>query len=125
MASCFFVSSTDIRLVIPAGEAYQPALVEGATKVAHRQGLSGAATAEFGNLVSLAATAINSSSPEAIELLIDPNGERLTARLTAQTSSSDFDEAAFAAFETRAGTNAEHFEADRDDLTIRFAVRMV
>lgn len=122
MASCFCVSSTEIRLVIPAGVAYQPALVEGATKIAHRKGLSGAAMAEFGQLVSLAATAISTSSPQAIELLIDPNNDRLTARLAARASSTNFDEATFAAFESLADKAAESFEADRDTLTIRFSV---
>ena len=109
--------------MIPAGAVYQPALVEGAIKVAIRRGLSEATADAFGQLVSLAATAINSASPSAIEMLIGPHDGQLTARLTAQLPTTEPDEITFAAFESLARANAHSLELDRRVPSIGFAFR--
>lgn len=61
----------NVRVQLPAGAAFERALIEAASKYAMRQDISAAAETAFLAGVGLAAQAVNSTEPKAIELVLE------------------------------------------------------
>lgn len=71
---------------MPAGAAYQPALVDAAQKVAARSRLEARHRADFTDMVEMAAKTLNSGEPSSVVLRIDFLGAVLAATMTAPDS---------------------------------------
>lgn len=113
MASCMgMTSSNEIRLVMPPGPVCQAALSEGAVKVALRQGLAHSTATNLGELVELAAIAINTTTPASIELTIDPDQTNLMVRLVGHHPMTEPDSAAFDELATSASDATSHYTCD-------------
>jgi hypothetical protein len=82
------VTSNAIRVQMPAGPAYQPALVDAAQKVASRSGLEVQHRVDFTDMVAMAAQTLNSGAPSSVVLEIALLGTALAATMTAPGSSA-------------------------------------
>ncbi len=107
---------------MPAGLAYQGALSEGATKVAMRQDLTPEAATDIGELVELAATAINSCAPASVELVIDPHSEHFVVVVSGLGASTPGDPVHFDTCAAYAKRVATRLHSDPAAATIRFEV---
>lgn len=118
------VSTEPVRLVVPAGDAYQPALVEGATRLALRRGVSRERSVAFGRLISLAVTALNRSAPKSIEMRIGDHGDVLSVSLAAIEATAAIDADAVREFTQRAEDDAiaPAHETATPALEFRFAI---
>ena len=116
------MTTAHIKLVVPGGEPYQGALVEGVAKVAARRGLSGPAASELAQLVTIGASAINSTEPTSIELTIDAYEAHIAVTLSGRGSTSKSDDAAVTAFATQAESGALSHKIEQSRPEIRFDV---
>lgn len=107
--------------MIPGGEPYEAALGEGVTKVALRRGLSGPDVTELASLVALAASAINTTSPASVELIIEPTDAQIGVRMTGIKPSNPARPDAFAAFAAEAAAHTTVFSTEPEKPQITFA----
>lgn len=70
-----------VRVQLPAGAAFEGALIAAASKYAMRQQISATAEAAFLTAVGRGAQAVNSTEPKAIELVLEIDDDAITASL--------------------------------------------
>ena len=72
-----------VRVQLPAGAAFERALIAAASKYAMRQEISAGTESVFLDGVGLAAQAVNSANPKSIELVLDIDDDSISATLCA------------------------------------------
>lgn len=118
------VSTGPVRLVVPAGDAYQPALVEGAARLATRRGLSTERSVSFGRLVSIAVTSLNTTGPRSIEMQIESDIDALAVALTAIEATTGIDKSMLAEFAELASADAASSAFDEATSGLRFTFKI-
>ena len=112
-----------VRVQLPAGEAFEAALVEAAAKYAARRGFTDAVEAAFLASVEAAVRAVSSAGPSAITLSATSDDATVDATVsgtdaTAAMSSALIDEA------RRRGADLRAVDADATGATVRIVASL-
>ena len=90
-----------VRVQLPSGPAFRPALVEAAEKYAARRGFSSAGEAEFCELVSVAIDACAATDADMVEMTFEEHAEAIAVLVCGLQGSSPIGPAAAAALTKR------------------------
>jgi len=123
MAHCIVVSENAIRVQLPGGDIYAPALAQAAAKTGARSSLSKAKAKSLTDLVAAAVAVLNSGSATMITLEMQVHEDSIAANLVGK-GCGPATKKLVKAFEALANKKARSFESAKSasGLALRFEV---